>query len=331
MNYLKLISFVIVFVITITKLHAQDYQITFAGSGDTTTVDSVLVQNLTAGTSLTLIGSNILHLKSGTTGVKAISSSDNSLQIYPNPVTTGCNVKFETAKAGVARLDLFDITGRKVNTYQNNLLSGTHTLKINGLSSGVYTLTLTTEEGSSSGKIISNSKANGIATMSYINTKETAANIENSTEATTTTTLRSAQTATTVDMTYTTGDRILLKGMSGDYSTLISVVPTADSTYTFNFVACTDNDSNNYTTVTIGTQVWMVENLKTTKYNDGTAIPNVTDDSSWSALTTGAYCSCNNDTSNVSKYGVLYNWYAVNTSKLALLAGMCLPMWSGLL
>ena len=58
-------------------------------------------------------------------------------------------------------------------------------------------------------------------------------------------------------------------------------------------------------------------NLKTTKYNDGTSIPNVTNDTSWSNLTTGAYCWYNNDVSYKNPYGALYNWYAVNTGKLA--------------
>ena len=60
----------------------------------------------------------------------------------------------------------------------------------------------------------------------------------------------------------------------------------------------------------------MKENLKTTKYNDGTTIPHITDNSEWAALTMGAYCDYNNTLSNSTTYGRLYNWYAVNTGKL---------------
>lgn len=78
----------------------------------------------------------------------------------------------------------------------------------------------------------------------------------------------------------------------------------------------TDHDGNVYNTVKIGTQVWMAENLKTTKYNDNTAIPLVTDNSEWRSLTTPAYCWYDNDISNKTTYGALYNWYTVNTGKL---------------
>jgi uncharacterized protein (TIGR02145 family) len=78
------------------------------------------------------------------------------------------------------------------------------------------------------------------------------------------------------------------------------------------------NDSNTYKTVAIGTQEWMAANLNTTKYNDGTIIPNVTDATMWSSLTTGAYCTYNNtpNADTIRTYGRLYNWYAVNTGKL---------------
>jgi uncharacterized protein (TIGR02145 family) len=77
----------------------------------------------------------------------------------------------------------------------------------------------------------------------------------------------------------------------------------------------TDIDGNVYYTVTIGTQVWMVENLKTTKYRNGEAIPNVTDATSWNNLTTGAYCNYDNNSGNSTTFGRLYNWYAVNDSR----------------
>ena len=76
-----------------------------------------------------------------------------------------------------------------------------------------------------------------------------------------------------------------------------------------------DIDGNEYKTVTIGTQIWMAENLKTTKYNDGKDIPMVTDTTKWQQYEQ-AYCWYNNKTENKNEYGALYNWYAVNTNKL---------------
>jgi uncharacterized protein (TIGR02145 family) len=81
----------------------------------------------------------------------------------------------------------------------------------------------------------------------------------------------------------------------------------------------TDQDGNIYKTVTIGSQTWMAENLRTTKYSDGTTISHVTDDPAWDDLTTGAYCNYKNTAANdtIATFGRLYNWHAVNTGKLA--------------
>lgn len=79
----------------------------------------------------------------------------------------------------------------------------------------------------------------------------------------------------------------------------------------------TDADGNVYKTVIIGTQEWTVENLRTTRYNDGTAINKISNNSKWGNTTSGAYCAYDNDESKVATYGYLYNWHAVNTGKLA--------------
>jgi uncharacterized protein (TIGR02145 family) len=77
-----------------------------------------------------------------------------------------------------------------------------------------------------------------------------------------------------------------------------------------------DSDGNKYPVITIGKQIWIAENLKTTKFNDGKAIPLVTNDNAWKNMETPAYCWLNNVIANKEVYGALYNWYAVNTKKL---------------
>lgn len=77
-----------------------------------------------------------------------------------------------------------------------------------------------------------------------------------------------------------------------------------------------DIEGNLYATTTIGKQTWMAENLKVTKYNDGTPIPLVPDDKKWKVLTSPGFCWFNNNAENKELYGALYNWYTVNTKKL---------------
>jgi uncharacterized protein (TIGR02145 family) len=79
----------------------------------------------------------------------------------------------------------------------------------------------------------------------------------------------------------------------------------------------TDADGNAYRSIEIGSQVWMDKNLKTTKYNDGSDIPYITDQTEWANLTTPGYCwYANYDVDNKATYGGLYNFYTINTGKL---------------
>ena len=78
-----------------------------------------------------------------------------------------------------------------------------------------------------------------------------------------------------------------------------------------------DIDGNGYDTVVIGTQTWLVQNLRVTHLNNGVSIPNITNSTLWKNSTTPALCYYNNDSvSYAAIYGALYNWYAVNTNNL---------------
>jgi uncharacterized protein (TIGR02145 family) len=98
--------------------------------------------------------------------------------------------------------------------------------------------------------------------------------------------------------------------------------PTNDkTTAVFNpnisYGSLTDQDGNNYKTVTIGSQIWMAENLRTTKYRNGDEIPEITDSTAWINLSTGAYCNYQNtrNIDTIATFGRLYNWYTVNDSR----------------
>jgi uncharacterized protein (TIGR02145 family) len=79
----------------------------------------------------------------------------------------------------------------------------------------------------------------------------------------------------------------------------------------------TDVDGNVYTSVAIGDQEWLVENLKTTSLNDGTPIPETNNDLDWTGLQTPGFSWYENDENQYKEvYGALYNWYTVETGKL---------------
>lgn len=83
-----------------------------------------------------------------------------------------------------------------------------------------------------------------------------------------------------------------------------------------------DADGNSYKTVTIGTQIWMTENLRTTCFSDGKPIAKVMNDRDWTNYNTPAYCWYNYNVSDYETYGSLYNWYTVVDS-----ANVCPQGW----
>ena len=105
------------------------------------------------------------------------------------------------------------------------------------------------------------------------------------------------------------------------FGTQINFTTKSTSGIIFNndltYGSVSDADGNVYKTIQIGTQTWMAENLRTTKYNDGSSIPLVTSNSGWSSMSSPAFCWYGNDaTTNKPVYGGLYNWYVVYNGNL---------------
>ena len=295
-------------------LQAQDYQISFAGTGAGTNVGTVIVENLTQGKSISLSGSEVLHLVATDTGIDPIRTNENALRIYPNPATNKSTIDFVATASGKVNIELFDITGRRIGEAQNILTIGTHSYQVSGLGSGIYTVRIYSQAYTYTGKLISNGASNSDVKISYIGIGAIPASARM---------LKSASTEKL--MQYNNGDLLKFTSTSGNYKTIATDIPTQSKTITFPFIACTDGDGNNYPVVQIGNRVWMVENLKTTKYRDGSPIPNVTDDDQWGSLTNGAYCNYNNDVAIGTKYGKLYNWYAVTSNNNLAPTGWHIP------
>ncbi len=125
-------------------------------------------------------------------------------------------------------------------------------------------------------------------------------------------------------MHYSIGDQLLYKGSSGNYATIVTDKPIGDKTTNFIFVECKDADNKNYSTVTIGTQTWMAENLKTTKYRNGDAIGTTTGGTLIDPSSKYQWAYKDNE-SNVATYGRLYTWWAATDSRSIAPSGWHVP------
>ncbi len=285
---MKKYSLIIFLVLTLLKIQAQDYLISFAGTGDTTQIGTIKVDNLTSGATVTLNGGDTLHLTSAL-GIGSPDITNGAMQIYPNPMTEQSMLTFIAPESGDAVICIVDLSGKTVYQISTLLSRGTHSFRVSGINQGIYFVKVTGKNYTCSTKLISQSNLQNRAVIEYVSSEN---NIPGSH-------LKSV--SATVDMPYTNGDQLLFKGISGIYSTIVPDVPASSKTITFNFATCTDRGGNNYTIVEIGSQTWMAENL-----NVGTRI-NGSVTQTDSSGNFQKYCYDDNDT-NCTVYGGLYQW-----------------------
>jgi uncharacterized protein (TIGR02145 family) len=292
------------------QLNAQNYHITFAGTGESEIVSTVKVENLTAGTSLIINGSDILHLTSIITGISSTEEKKSSeLKIYPNPMTDNSTLEIFPPVSGDAVIMVCDMVGKQLAQIQSYLENSTQNFILSGINKGFYLINVKGNGYNFSGKLLSNGKSNGVICISMAKNVH---QVDIKSEKT-----DSKGTQATLNMAYTFGDRLKFTGISGDFSNVKTDIPASDKLVTFNFIRCTDGDNNNYPVVEIGTQVWMAENLKTIKYRNSELIGTTTSPfiSIRDEITPKYQWAYSGNEDNASIYGRLYTGYVVTDNR----------------
>src|SRR6056297_3008505 len=110
---MKKATFLFILLFMTVLIKAQDYQLSFTGSGQSANVDSVFVENLTQGTTTELAGSDILHLL-GNVGITSQSGTNKDLQIYPNPMKETSKLTFHNEQADAVKIKIYDVAGKLI-------------------------------------------------------------------------------------------------------------------------------------------------------------------------------------------------------------------------
>jgi hypothetical protein len=235
------------FVFLTLQLSAQNYLINFEGKGASNTVSTTKVENLTTGVSLTLNGNDTLNL-TFKTGTGEILKNQTKLKIYPNPMLDISTLEFLPPVAGNGKITLYDITGRPLVQVNNYLENSTQMFTLSGIRNGFYLVTVEGHGYKISGRLISDRKTEGTARIEKISD-----NVQSADRIMVRKDLKNDPTI--VEMDYSEGQTLRFTGYSGDYVSVVTVVPASDETITFNFKGVPKVATGTVTNISAGSAV----------------------------------------------------------------------------
>ncbi len=316
-------------IICFSQEDTMELTFTAVNNGQYVPLDSILIENLTQGGDTTLYAPDttlVIHYITSIVNNQAIKENTYAVsQNYPNPFKGKTEFNLYLAKEENIKITGRDILGRELVQYENILNGGNHTFSFYAGNESYYLLTVTGKQTSQTIKMLnagSNTTNGEKCKLVYTGNKGNVSGFKSQKDIN--------------NFVFNIGDDLQYTGFANTIddvlgSNIITDAPQTNTNYEFAIIkglrcpgtpTVTDIDGNVYNTVQIGTQCWMAENLKTTTYNNGTLIPNVTNGNEWYNLTTGAYVWYDNDISWKDQYGALYNWFTVNDSN-----GLCPSGW----
>ncbi len=285
------------------SISAFTYNITFTGSNASTSVTSVEVQNLTKGTTVTVPAGFTLNLYDVVSSIDQPSINEDAIHIYPNPLQSKSTLSFFAPQAGKTQINVFGVDGRNLVASSNNLAAGNNTFQLS-LAPGAYILKVNGNGYTYAQQLISQSNSTELPTISFIgNEKPTNSHPQ-----------KANNFSKVVSMLYTAGDQLLYKGTTGNYTTIVTDIPTESKFTNFFFVECKDADNNYYPVVKIGNQVWMAENYKYLPVVSNPLESSSTEPYFYVYNYFGNELNGAKSTENYNSYGVLYNWKAATLS-----------------
>lgn len=322
----KTILFFILSLFIFSQNIGQNIELTFTAEYNSQHIqlDSIYIKNLSQGSDTVLYYPDTVLIISnvGMHEFEILSNQFSVSQNYPNPFAGETSVNVYLPKDELISVSIFDLMGRKLASYENNLSAGNHMFTFYPCANSFYFFSVATKHVQKTIKMLcSDTKTYGQCKLVYGGMTENQAPMK---------TEKSYFVFSNGDLLSFTG-YATIAGNKG--SGFIDDIPNNNEFYVFDIgedgIPCpempfvTDIDGNVYQTVRIGSQCWMKENLKTTRYRDGTAINYPGSGSAaWTGDTVGAYSWVFNDTAYKHIYGALYNWYAVDNH-----SGLCPPGW----
>ena len=298
--------------------YSAECKVKFNTKFNARSIDYVIVQNLTKGTKIKInvsANDSLRLTDQNETAVVDVRDEIEDIRVlyYPD----GRNeLNFNAKHNGNVQVNLVGIDGKLIKSTNQYLNEGTNSFLLT-LPLGVYVVQVIGSDYTYFKKVV-NSKNLQFPAITFIGRN---AFTINSTRHKINTITESSK---IVYLYCDNSDNLLFNGVSGIYSTTVNTnlfnfwnngVYANDMTISFDFVeSCVDADGNIYSVIPLGPQLWMAENLRTTKYRNSTPISNITNLLDWANDRYGAFNHYANDINNDNgaKYGHFYNWYAVN-------------------